>query len=219
MEIDAPVVALPPSSTPAHTSQWPSTRPPPNRITQLLACPDFQYNLMNGRKPNCNGADEVNMSGVCLHLKRAHKQFTKLCKTCSEHFIDKDEFELFHGERCRTPRRLARSDAAKEEQWRSLFKKMFPEEERSISPCKRFHCLELLSYTNNYNIDNGIDDAQVGLVTSNDQSPSSILEPNATPTTYLQPTNSSGLFAAPSSFRNYVRYGFNTQVMSSFSWQ
>jgi hypothetical protein len=215
METDAPVT----SSTPAHTLRRPSTRPPPNRITQLLACPEFQYNLMNGGKQSCGGANEINMSGVCTHLERAHKKVIKLCRTCNEHFVDKNEFETYHGDLCRTPRRQARGGAAKEDQWRLLFKKMFPKEERSVSPCTRFQCLELLSYTDNYNIDNGIDDARVGLVTSNDQSPSSILELNATPTTYLQPTNSSGPFAAPSSFRNHVRYRFNTQVMSSFSWQ
>jgi hypothetical protein len=118
------------SRTPSETP-----RPPRAQVSQRLACPKFQYNIMHGRQQSCHGANEANMSGICTHIRRAHKQFIQLCKTCNEHVIDRHDFETSHGVHCRNPRPQRRRNL-KEEQWLSLFKKFFCEEMRSPSPCK-----------------------------------------------------------------------------------
>ncbi|KAJ4299275.1 hypothetical protein N0V90_004519 [Kalmusia sp. IMI 367209] len=67
------------------------------------------------------------MAEVRRHLteRAQHLPFLKLCSTCNEHSVDKEDFEKQHGykgEKCDNPRKQARGREAMEAQWWQVYK-------------------------------------------------------------------------------------------------
>ncbi|CAO2650036.1 Nn.00g013280.m01.CDS01 [Neocucurbitaria sp. VM-36] len=83
---------------------------------------------------SCIGCQEKNMGGIRRHLTRTlrnkkppHLPFLKLCPTCNEDFLDKLEFERYHGnhgEKCTNPRKQRKGDEGQQAQWDALYSKV-----------------------------------------------------------------------------------------------
>ncbi|KAF2027304.1 hypothetical protein EK21DRAFT_91600 [Setomelanomma holmii] len=115
------LAAEPQSSTPMTTREMTSERP--GRWTG--DCPCRRARIALSLPLNCSGMVAENMSQVRRHIVRQHGYYLKHCPTCKEDVLSERIFERRHGlQNCRTPRRLKRGEAAKEEQWSLLYDKV-----------------------------------------------------------------------------------------------
>jgi hypothetical protein len=72
------------------------------------------------------------MAQVRRHLTRpangrSHLPFVKLCPTCNDDFLDKNEFETRHGDKglfCDNPRKQRKGAIAQQMQWDALYVKV-----------------------------------------------------------------------------------------------
>jgi hypothetical protein len=103
----------------------------PKNKKSLLKCPVFEADKVLGRPHTCSGVVAENMSELRRHLTRGnrpHVPFLKLCPTCNEDILDRDEFEHAHGshgELCNNPQRQRRGTSA-DVQWKILYGKLYP---------------------------------------------------------------------------------------------
>lgn len=90
------------------------------------------------------------MAEVRRHMTRSHRDldFLRLCSTCNDDFLDRNEFESSHGykgELCINPQEQRRAEG-QEEQWTALYKKV--DSLNAIAPVelRKFLC-SIMGYT------------------------------------------------------------------------
>jgi hypothetical protein len=101
--------------------------------TRKLQCPFRVAEGALGRRLfSCRGVEAKSMAHVRRHLTRpvkgrSHLPFVKLCPTCNDDFLDKDEFEMSHGDQgllCDNPRKQRKGAIAQQMQWDALYIKV-----------------------------------------------------------------------------------------------
>ncbi|KAF2024297.1 hypothetical protein EK21DRAFT_117891 [Setomelanomma holmii] len=114
---------------PSMVTSQPPAMPKAETRKRTLECPVFVAERSHGRKRSCNNIIAQSMSQVRRHLIRPSKgypaqlSFLKLCPTCNEDIVDRDEFEKFHGQNgqlCNLVRQQRKGEKAKE-QWNALY--------------------------------------------------------------------------------------------------
>ncbi|ORX93466.1 hypothetical protein BCR34DRAFT_239481 [Clohesyomyces aquaticus] len=113
--------------------------PPPAAQKREFACPVYEADILLDRRHSCRGTKAESMAHVRRHLKQGrkpHVKFLELCRTCCKHFLDKREFETYHGkdgEFCDNHHPQSRGKQV-EEEWYSLYRMLSPMARVPLSP-------------------------------------------------------------------------------------
>ncbi|ORX93467.1 hypothetical protein BCR34DRAFT_239516 [Clohesyomyces aquaticus] len=105
-----------------------------SRPKREFLCPFFRIDAVLHRPHSCTGCKETSVSAVRRHLVRGqkpHLQFLRLCPTCNEDFIERTEFERFHGyhgEWCQNPKKQRRGHEGTRKQYNALYEKILEAE-------------------------------------------------------------------------------------------
>jgi hypothetical protein len=122
-----------------------------------LACPVRQHDIFHGvNQHDCCGANSRKMADLRAHLtarrngRSPHVAFIGWCPVCSEDFLDKEEFEKYHGYKgrnCTRPPARKRGGLAVRTQWEKLYRKLYPMDNEVPCSCTYpviHHCVNLL---------------------------------------------------------------------------